>query len=429
MPSTPADPSARQPVVASGMSVGERILDDLLAEAHLTAPHEVPALLTRHIERLGVTDVVTYLADLQQNVLVPFLGPSGAGIALQVQSLGVDATLAGRAFQHVSMEIQEQQGSGVRVWLPMLDGSDRLGVLAVTVPHREDLTRDGGVLGIRLRRLASLAAEIIMTKTFYGDTIVQVRRQVEMGLAAEIQWSLLPPLTFASENVTVAAALEPAYEVAGDTIDYAVDAGRARVAIFDGMGHGLQSAQLAVLAVASYRHARRGGRSLPDTVHEIDAVLADMWGGDMFATAVVVELDTDSGTLRWVNAGHPEPLLLRGGRIIKSLAAEPTLPLGLNASLGGPSHPVVGEEHLEPGDRVLFYTDGVVEARSPEGEFFGVQQLSDLVMRNLAGGLPAPETMRRAVRALLSHQQAQLTDDATLLLLEWRTGSEQRLVY
>ena len=64
-----------------------------------------------------------------------------------------------------------------------------------------------------------------MTKTLYGDTIVRLRRRAEMGLAAEMQWSLLPPLTFACPQLSVAGVLEPAYEVAGDTFDYAVDLG------------------------------------------------------------------------------------------------------------------------------------------------------------------------------------------------------------
>ena len=68
-----------------------------------------------------------------------------------------------------------------------------------------------------------------MTKTLYGDTIVRLRRRAEMGLAAEMQWSLLPPLTFACRSGR-GRALEPAYEVAGDTFDYAVDPGWARVA-------------------------------------------------------------------------------------------------------------------------------------------------------------------------------------------------------
>jgi serine phosphatase RsbU (regulator of sigma subunit) len=250
-----------------------------------------------------------------------------------------------------------------------------------------------------------------------------------MGLAAEMQWSLLPPLTFACRRVTVAGALEPAYEVAGDSVDYAVDAGCARFAVFDGMGHGLQSAQLAVLAIAAYRNARRSGRSLPDTARIIDTAVASVFGGDAFTTAVLAELDTDSGMLHWVSAGHPEPLLLRGGRMIRSLHVEPGLPFGLAAALGDPAVPMaVGSEHLEPGDRVLLYTDGVTEARSPTGDFFGLERLVDLLVRNLAGGFPTPEVMRRVVRSLLEHQQGQLDDDATMLLAEWRTGEADILL-
>ena len=88
----------------------------------------------------------------------------------------------------------------------------------------------------------------------------------------------------------------------------------------------------------------------------------------------------------------------------------------------------VGIEQLEPGDQILLYTDGVVDARSPSGEFFGIDRLADLVIRHLAGGLPAPETMRRVVRELFEHQQGPLIDDASLLLLEWRGGNEQDLL-
>ena len=80
----------------------------------------------------------------------------------------------------------------------------------------------------------------------------------------------------------------------------------------------------------------------------------------------------------------------------------------------------VGSEQLEPGDCILLYTDGVVEARSPSEEFFGIDRL--------AGGLPAPETMRRVVRELFEHQQGPLIEDASLLLLEWRSGNEQAML-
>jgi len=369
---------------------------------------------------------VAYLVDLQQQVLVPFLSQDGPGEGSQLTPLDVDSTLAGRAYQTFEVQIQDVGIEGARVWLPLLVGTDRLGVLSVVVTDSDTLTEQGGLLSILLARLAPITAELLDSKSPYGDTLIRLRRRTEMGLAAEIQWSLLPPLTFASRPVTVAAALEPAYNVAGDTIDYAVDAGRTRAAIFDVMGHGLHSAQCAVLAVAAYRNARRSSRSLIETLASIDDALLAGLGGDVYTTAVLAELDTETGLLQWVNAGHPEPLLLRGGKLIKTLHVEHSPPLGLG-ELSDTDPVPVGHEQLEPGDRILLYTDGVTEARSPSGEFFGVDRLADLIIRHLAGGLPAPETMRRVVRELLDHHQDQLSDDASLLMLEWRSGNEQAL--
>lgn len=401
----------------------EQALTAMLAQAHLTRSDELPELARRHIGAFGGADVRVYLADLQQTVLMPFFGQPGPGASFQPEPLSIDTTLAGRAFQLLEVQSQHQRPSETIAWVPLLDGTERLGVLAIVLRDPEvDLAADG-LAAQRLRTFASLLAELIATRTTYGDTIVRARRTAPMGLAAETQWSLLPPLTFACHDVTVAAVLEPAYEVAGDTVDYAVDEHMARVALFDGMGHGLTSARLARMAVSAYRHARRARYPLPETATHIDQTLLDTFAGSSFTTALLAELNTGSGDFTWVNAGHPEPLLLRNGRLVKTLHAAPRPPLGVTlsadvAELRTP-HPAV--ERLEPGDCVLLYTDGVTEARSPDGDFFGEQRLADLIVRNLAAGLPAPETMRRVVRALLDHQQGRLDDDATLLLLQWPT--------
>jgi serine phosphatase RsbU (regulator of sigma subunit) len=344
--------------------------------------------------------------------------------------LGVDSTLAGRAYQRVQVLTQPLGAGdgGLRVWLPMLDGTERVGVLALTVPSEEVLEADDGELRERLLRFATLAVELVISKTLYGDTVVCLRRTNRMGLAAEMQWSLLPPLTYADRNVTIAGGLEPAYEVAGDALDYAVMPDRAHIAIFDGMGHGLRSAQLAGMAVAAYRNARRAQQSLLEVVAGIERAVSATFTGDEFLTGQVAELDTESGLLTWVNAGHPSPLLLRHGRLVKRLDAEPILPFGLNHLTVGDEDAPMGAETLQPGDQVLLYSDGVVEARSPEGEFFGTHRLVDLVVRNLAAGLPAPETMRRVIRALLDHQQGQLDDDASLFLVQYRPETHEPLL-
>src|SRR3982750_1984984 len=206
---------------------------------------------------------------------------------------------------------------------------------AVRLPDRRDHSGEGGLRG-----------------PFHVT-----RRRQPMSLAAEIAWNLLPPLTFGTDRVVISCVLAPAYEVGGDSFDYAVDGDSARFAVFDAMGHGLNAGLLATVAVGAYRNSRRQDLDLPGTVRVIDAAIAAAFGPERFVTAVIAELNLASGGLTWHSAGHPAPLLLRGGRVVKALEAEPGLPLGL----GGGVEPAW--EQLEPGDRVLFFYDGVVEAR------------------------------------------------------------------
>jgi hypothetical protein len=360
---------------------------------------------------------------------VPFTGPAGPGTERHLEPLVIDSTVAGRAFQHVEVTTHgSAAGGGTRVWMPLLDGTERLGVLGVTVSDRAAADVGPGLLGVRLRRFASIVAELLVSKTLYGDTIVRTRRRAQLGLAAEMQWAMLPPLTFASREVAVAGVLEPAYKVAGDSLDYAVDEGCARFAVFDGMGHGLQSAQLAALTVSAYRSARRSGRSLSDTARGVDRDVNLAFFGEAFTTAILAELDTDTGVLTWVSAGHPAPLLLRQGQPARSLPLPPGLPFGLGLPADLSSTYPIGRQQLQPGDQVLLYTDGVTEARSPDGRFFGLDRLVDMVGRHAAGGLPPPEIMRRCVRSLLAFQQDELLDDVTLLLVEWRSSFLYRLL-
>jgi serine phosphatase RsbU (regulator of sigma subunit) len=93
-----------------------------------------------------------------------------------------------------------------------------------------------------------------------------------------------------------------------------------------------------------------------------------------------------------------------------------------------PAQPVVAAESLEPGDLLLFYTDGLVDARGPDGERFTLEAIARFVEREVAAGHTAPETLRRIRHAIIGRERAQLRDDASALLVEWRAGDERRLM-
>ncbi len=322
--------------------------------------------------------------------------------------LSLEGTLPGRAFR--TSEIVASTTNGVRLWVPLLDGTERLGVLQLEVADEADLEP--------LRRpavsLASVVAELVASKSQYTDSYEKTRRAVPMGVPAELLWRQLPPTAFATPRFVISAQLEPWHEVGGDAFDYSLDGDTLHVAVFDGMGHGLQATLLASVALAAYRNARRSGRSLLETAAVVDEVLADQFGDDSFVTAVLGRLDLVTGTLSLLSAAHPAPLLIRNGRPVGEVRVEPGLPLGFGSRLDQ-----VVDASLEPGDRLLLFSDGVVEARSTEGEFFGLDRLVDLVTRQESARQPAPETLRRLINAVLEHQLDMLQDDATVLLLEW----------
>ncbi|WP_344906107.1 PP2C family protein-serine/threonine phosphatase [Streptosporangium longisporum] len=178
------------------------------------------------------------------------------------------------------------------------------------------------------------------------------------------------------------------------------------------------------LAVAACRNHRRQGADLIEVSKGIEKVLVDEFGAaNRFATAILASLNVRTGVFTWVNRGHHPPVVIRNGRWVTTLHCPPAHPVGLDLDL-----PVTQcKEQLEPGDRVLIYTDGMTEARNRDGEEFGLERFIDFIIRYNADGLPVPETLRRLVRNILKYHDGMLQDDATVLLVEWRGGSQDRL--
>ncbi|MER6828779.1 PP2C family protein-serine/threonine phosphatase [Streptosporangium sp. NPDC000563] len=408
------------------------MLVELLRASHLAALEQIPGLVAEHAVSAGLAEVLIYLADLQCNVLRLLTGEGHGGrevASTAACELRIDATLAGRAFQEMRIlvgvgegterDTDEDTDGPQRWWVPLLNGVERMGVLRIGVEAAADAQ-----IQDNMRDLASLVALLLVDKRPYSDSYARLVRTRPMHVAAEMQWTLMPPLTFADRRVTIAAALEPAYEVGGDAFDYALAGEVAHLGIFDAMGHDVSAGLSANLAVAACRNSRRHGAGLAATSEIIEQVLITEFGqATRFVTAILGDLNTRTGVLSWVNRGHHPPVVIRGGRWVATLECPPATPMGLN--LG--TEITMCREQLEPGDRVVFYSDGITEARNAAGEEFGLDRFVDVIIRRTADGLPVPETLRRLIRGVLDYHDDRLQDDVTVLLVEWHGDAHERL--
>lgn len=386
------------------------VLEDFLRRSHHLEPDDLPGEVTRMVARLGAGRAAMHLTDYDQEELRA-LTPPGAD---QPEPKLIDSTVAGRVFR-AEEPAELTEGDDTRLLLPMLNGTHRIGVFDVVLPDGQDASAE------RWLRVADLVTDVLVAKSAYGDRMAVTQRRRPMALRAEAQRMMLPPLTLTSARLIVTGLLVPSYEVAGDLFDYAVNGDTLHFAVLDAMGHSLSATVTAAVAIAAYRNSRRGGGSLIEHWRAADDAVGQEFGGERFATAVFGELDLQSGAVRSISAGHPSALIVRDNRVVAHCADDPSLPVGLHGDA-----PVVTETSLQPNDRLLLFTDGIVEARSQAGEFFGEERLVEQIGRELDTGFPAPEAVRRIVRNVIDHQDGRLRDDATLVLVEWRGRDRPR---
>jgi len=391
-------------------------LTSLLRETHLAPADAVPVATDSAAALLGVRAVI-YLADYAQEMLVPMPGAHGQGRP----PLRIDATLPGRAFRLLRTQTTISDDGQARLWMPIIDGAERIGVLDVMVQDPDDCSDP--VLHRQCWWLTHYLGHLLTALDASGDALDHVRRTQPRSIQAELIWQLLPPLTGGTDKVVVTGRIEPSGDVGGDVFDYALSSSTAHVAVMDATGHDLRAGLAAATALSTYRNARRRGAGLFGEAEAISRALGDQFGGEMYASGVLAELDLDSGRLRYLAAGHPQPLLIRGGKVVKSLDGGRRPLLGRDAK-----EVALGEEQLQSEDTVVIYTDGITEARGSGSLQFGVDRLIDTLDRAAAESMPLPEVARRVLKAILDHQQGLLQDDATLLLLKWTTEGATALM-
>jgi serine phosphatase RsbU (regulator of sigma subunit) len=364
-------------------------------------PDQLDRVVALTARALGATSARVLIADYALMSLQE-LGTDGPTGAHQ----SIDGTLPGRAF--VRSEIIVSPEDPTFVCIPLEDQGERLGVLELSHPDWNDDVRAG------LDPIVRVLVLVLISKRRFTDIVLRSRRAQPLSLAAEMQWDLLPPPTCSTEVVAMSGILEPAYRIGGDAFDFAVNPNRVEFAIVDAVGHGMSAVSMSTSAVNSLRNARREGSSIETAYYDTGAVIHAQFGHSYFVTGQIGALSFDTGVLTWLNAGHPLPLLVRDKSYVGELACAPSLPMGLGGSVAE-----IATVQLQPGDRVLFFTDGVSEAKAPDGEQFGVPRLADLLVRATLDGVSPAETARRLSTSIVTFNSAGLNDDATLLLVDY----------
>lgn len=386
----------------------------VLAAAEAGAPVDaVDAVAAELAARLGAKDVSFLVADYSGDALVRL---SRAGTGAGDRSHGEDdATTVplGESVYEEAVRSQRVQvlpeGQGVGLVAPVTNRGDVIGVLELRLPEHPHADTVEQVAAA-----AHMLGYVVVANDRFTDLFEWGQRSAPMSLEGEVQRRLLPSaLTCEAGPFTIAGALEPAGQVGGDTFDYSLERETLHVSLTDAMGHGTDAALLATLLVASLRNSRRVSASVTEQASTANAVLNGHSSDDRFVTGQLMRVSLATGTAEIVNAGHPHPLRLRGGRV-ETVELDADLPFGMLADTRFRAQSLT----LEPGDRLVLVTDGLFE-RNPAHI-----DIPDLIDKS--SDQHPREVVQRLTRTVARAADGDIRDDATALCLDWYGGNSVR---
>jgi serine phosphatase RsbU (regulator of sigma subunit) len=385
-------------------------LASLLAAVEDAPPFSAADVLgARLAGELDAREVSFLIADFSGHALVR-LGHADSPVATRTQGdetaerVSLVGSSPGRALATQSI-VLEPGARGMRVFAPVTNRGEAIGVLELVVGGQPDEQ-----LLAEVAFAAHALAYVIIANRRFTDLFEWGQRSVPLSLAAEIQHRLLPgSYTCEAGQFTIAGWLEPAGNVGGDTFDFALERGMLHFSLTDAMGHQVNAALLATLMIAGLRNARRAGVGLAEQVRLASEGLADHAPQGGFVTGQVGRIDLRTRTATIVNGGHPLPLRLRNGRVDRvALQAEP--PFG-----AVPGHEYRAQRlPLEPGDRLLLFTDGMLERNTSSVDIEAM----------VAGGsrMHPREAVQHLTQAIFEATGGVLNDDATAMCLDWHGG-------
>jgi hypothetical protein len=377
-------------------------LTGLLAAAEAAAPVESVDVITQQLRaRLDARSVSFLITDFTGNAVIRL---SATDTGEERESVALPGSAYEQVIRTQRVCVQHEQVPGrsqARVIAPVTNRGDAIGVLETLLPD------DPGPATVQvIAEAAHALAYIVIANRRFTDLYQWGRRTLPLSLAAEIQHHLLPDaLTCEADQFTVAGSLVPAEQIGGDTFDYSLDRRTLHLSLTDAMGHHVDAALLATLVVSALRSARRGGAGLAEEAAQAHQAVVD-YGRNAMVTGQILRIDLRNGRARFVNAGHPWPWRLRQG-ILQHI--EPDIDLPFGAPMPHPFR--VQSLDLQPGDRLVLVTDGMLERNAAAGD------LPTLIQHTRH--LHPRETVQTLTQAVLKAEHGVLRDDATVLCLDW----------
>ncbi len=300
-----------------------------------------------------------------------------------------------------------------------ITGSAKAAIGLINKTEHSFTTGDGKLLNA----VAEQIAAIINNMLLHRQVLAQERMQRELEIAAEIQTSLLPHGLPEIPGLEFAVASLPASEVGGDFYDFiSLSEDRLGIVVGDVAGKGVPAAMLTSLARTILRVEAGYGHSPQSVMAQTNkALMQDLQHAEMFVTAFIAHLDPSDLTLVYANAGHTPGLWWRAElRTFEPLAAT-TPPLGIQ------TNDVISDRTLQlsPGDFIMFYTDGVTEAMSPNSESFGGDRLQRTLLAH--AGSTANDLVQSVLSAVRSFRRgAPWSDDLTMIAMRIKPPTASR---
>lgn len=264
-----------------------------------------------------------------------------------------------------------------------------------------------------LTTLASVAAIRVENARLVEARLERERLERELALASEIQQRFQPTAPPHINGYELQGISFPCYEIGGDYYDFIErEDGRLVIALGDVSGKGTAAALLMSSLHAAIHAQSASHDSLVATISAVNRYLAENIPANRFVTLFYAELDPESGSLSFLNAGHNPPLIVHAAGTVEQLASG-GLPLGIKPD----AEYREGRTQLQPGDVLVIYSDGVTEAVSPTGEEYGPTRLYEVVQRNVEAS--AAGIRDRIESALTKFSQGtSAADDITLVIVK-----------